>query len=262
MYYPDRTFCGRLNKGVLIFRLPQKTSDKDIADFFSDIGVIPTKIHLMSNNMGFTGEAYCEFLNSEEATRAAKKNETILGSTSISVLPISRQEMNNVLGSAFPAPMEHPGVSPMKNPPLSPNQRFAGVNQPQELFNPTNRPPFFNNRNFDFEGPPRGPLRFQGPRGGPGPRMRFQGPPMDGDDPPPGCTIFMKNVPYKANTNDILDFFEGYNHTGNVSRRYNPNNTPTDEAKITFYDPEEASRAVEDLQKMKIWDRAIFLRQE
>lgn len=249
---------------VFFFRLPQKTTDKDIADFFSDIGVIPTKIHLMSNNMGFTGEAYCEFLNTEEATRAGKKHETMLGSSPISVVPITRQEMNKVLGSAFPAPMEQPGAAPpLNNPQNSPPHHFSGGNQSQDGFGGQNRPPFFNNRkNFDYDGPQRGP-RFQGPRGGGGGhRMRFHGNPMDSEEIPPGCTIYMKNVPYKANTSDILDFFEGYNHTGNVSRRYNPNNTPTDEAKITFYDPDEASRAVEDLQKMKIWDRSIFLRQE
>lgn len=219
----------------------------------------------MSNNMGFTGEAYCEFLNTEEATRAAKKHETMLGPSAISVLPITRQEMNKVLGSAFPAPMEQPGlVPPLNNPHNSPPQHFpSGGNQPQEGFGGHKRGQFFNNRkNFDFDGPQRGGGRFQGPRGGPGHRMRFHGNNMDGDEIPPGCTIYMKNVPYKANTSDILDFFEGYNHTGNVSRRYNPNNTPTDEAKITFYDPEEASRAMEDMQKMKIWDRSIFLRQE
>lgn len=217
----------------------------------------------MSNNLGFTGEAYCEFLNSEEATRAAKKNDTLLGSASISVLSITRQEMNKVLGSAFPAPMEQSGMPVnVKNPQISPPHHFPSTNQQPEMFGGPNRPPFFNNRNFDFDGPHRGQPRFQGPRGGPGPRMRFHANPIDVDDIPPGCTIYLKNVPYKANTNDILDFFEGYNHTGNVSRRYNPNNTPTDEAKITFYDPDEASRAVDDLQKLKIWDRAIFLRQE
>lgn len=245
--------------------MPQKTTDKDIADFFSDIGVIPTKIHLMSNNLGFTGEAYCEFLSNEEAARAAKKNETMLGSASISVVPITRTEMNNVLGSAFPAPMHQSGPSMgMKNPQMSPPRNFSGGgggNGPPDMYGPgPNRPPFFNNNRDNFYGP-RGHHRFQGSRGQ-GPRMRYQGPPMDVDDVPPGCTIYLKNVPYKANTNDILDFFEGFSHTGNVSRKFNPNETPSDEAKITFYDADEASRAVEELQKMKIWDRPIFLKQE
>lgn len=247
---------------LFIFRLPQKTTDKDIADFFSDIGVIPTKIHLMSNNLGFTGEAYCEFLNTEEATRAVKKNETMLGSASISVVPITRRDMDNILESAFPAPMEQSLMPLTKNPQLSPPNPFSGGNQQQDNFGGPNRTGFFNNRNkFEFDGP-RGQARYPPPRGGPGSRMRFHGPQMDGEDVPPGCTIYLKNVPYKANTNDILDFFEGFDHTGNVSRRFNPNNTPTDEAKITFYDPDEASRAVDHLQKMKIWDRSIYLRQD
>ncbi|KAJ8929904.1 hypothetical protein NQ314_017369 [Rhamnusium bicolor] len=268
-----------------ISRLPAKTSDKDIADFFSDIGVIPIKIHLMSNNLGFTGQAYCEFVNSEEASRAVKKDDTMLGNIHISVCPINREEMMSILGHTLPAPSipVAPGDSVMvKNKPntanpatnkqmivppmISPNSLISqnALNQPvNDLMpinnNPMNRP-FF--RNFE-NGPNRGPPRF-GPRGGAGPRPRFGGPPPDQFDesPLPGCVVYMKNVPYRAGTNEILDFFEGYHITNNVSRRYNPNNTPSDEAKVVFFDPEEAYRAVEELHHQKIWDRQIFLRQE
>ncbi|KAJ8985112.1 hypothetical protein NQ317_012762 [Molorchus minor] len=262
-----------------VFRLPPKTNDKDIADFFSDIGVIPTKIHLMSNSMGFTGQAYCEFMTSEEATRASKKDDTILGNNHISVKPISREEMTTILGHTVPAPSvaateEEPAVTqPLQLPPQKkPNPIQKAMNSPVEGANPNisysdfmgpgvppmNRP-FF--RNFE-NGPPRGRHGF-GPRNmGPrGPRF----PPMQEqfeDHPPAGCTVYMKNVPYKAGTNEILDYFDGYNITNHVSRRYNPNNTPSDEAKVVFYDPEDAYRAVQELNQQKIWDRTIYLKQE
>lgn len=246
-----------------VSELPEKTNDKDIADFFSDIGVIPIKIHLMSNNLGFTGQAYCEFANYEEATRAARKNETSLGNVVISVLPIKRGEMETILGTTLPAPEPtNPQDSLIKeNEPTTFTRPSSGASSNLPAFNMQNNSrPVFPSRNFDNM---RGGPRF-GPRGfgGGPPRSRF-GPPKDVfEDVPPGCTIFMKNVPYKANTNDILNFFDGFNHTNNVSRRYNPNNTPSDEAKIIFFEPDEASRAVEELQKEKIWDRQIFLRQE
>ncbi|CAH1155382.1 unnamed protein product [Phaedon cochleariae] len=245
-----------------VSRLPQKTTDKDIADFFSDIGVIPTKIHLMSNNVGFTGQAYCEFLTTEEASRAAKKNETILNNVSISVTPLKREEMDSILGTTVPAPSE-----PVPCEPPAPEPE---IRRPPPLVSKFTPPPVmagnfgmrgagrgFPNRTYE---PARGGPRF-GPRGPP-PRVRFGQQSDGGEDVPGGCTVYIKNVPYKANTNDILEFFEGYHHTGNVSRRYNPNNTPTDEARVTFFDPEEASRALRDLNKCTIWGRQVFLRQE
>ncbi|KAG5886848.1 RNA-binding protein 12, partial [Gonioctena quinquepunctata] len=248
-----------------VSHLPQKTSDKDIADFFSDIGVIPTKIHLMSNNLGFTGQAYCEFLNTEEASRAAKKHETILGNMLVSVVPIKRTEMERILGTTLPAPEL---ISPQQSLPPKPNLGDKSPVPPHVMMGSHNRMnapnsgninmagtarPAFLNRNFE-----RAP-RF-GPRG-PAVRHRFGPPPQD-HHVPPGCTIFIKNLPYRAETGDILEFFDNFHHTGNVSRRYNPNNTPSDEAKITFFNPDEASRAIAELQKQTIWDRQIFLRQE
>ncbi|XP_018579542.1 epithelial splicing regulatory protein 2 isoform X2 [Anoplophora glabripennis] len=260
-----------------VARLPPKTNDKDIADFFSDIGVIPTKIHLMSNNLGFTGQAYCEFLNADEAARAAKKDDTMLGNIHISVKPIKREEMETILGHTLPAPVNSssspvevppaPGKNQPTNPLMKPglpvpmNSPLGGQNPPMNEHKLMNPRPFFSRGGFDGR-PTRGPPRF-GPRGMGGPRLRFAPPQEHFDEAPhPGCTVFMKNVPYKAGTNEILDFFDGYNMTNNVSRRYNPNNTPSDEAKVVFFDPDEAFRAVQDLHHKKIWDRQIYLRQE
>lgn len=116
--------------------------------------------------------------------------------------------------------------------------------------------PFFPRNNFD--GGPRmmGP-RFMGQRP---PRPRFNNA-MSGDEGPPGCTVFLDNVPYKAGTNEILDFFDGYDISNNVSRRFNANNTPSAEAKVIFNSPDEAFRAVQEKNAQKIWDRTIYLKQ-
>lgn len=251
-----------------VSRLPEKTNDKDIADFFSDIGVIPTKIHLMSNNIGFTGQAYCEFSSVEEASRAARKNETSLGQSSVSVSPINRMEMETILGTSVPA-QELENTDESKNR-ITPDERvphkpilplmshpnllnFSSPDNHQQQQHSRGPFPF---RQFDNM---RGP-RFSGRNVGFRPRKE---PSKDiFDDVPPGCTVFMKNVPYKATTNDILNFFEGYSHTNNVSRRYNSNNTPSDEAKIIFFDADEATRCVREMNKQTIWDRQIYLRQE
>nr|CAI5860366.1 unnamed protein product [Callosobruchus analis] len=295
---------------------------------------MPTKIHLMSNNLGFTGQAYCEFNSTEDAKSALKKHEAVLGDAVISVVPIKREDMMAILGNTLPVP--DPALVPqlaeptsqivkplMSGPPVTPPD-IGMLNHSRPLFRPRNafEPPrghftggprhYFEGRPRQFEGGPHqfercprpfesAPRQFDGrPRqyfesrsrhnfeenmqmeyeedfdanshefeGNPRSRLgRREQPrsrlsiPVDTDDGPEGCTIFMKNVPYKAGTNEILKFFEGFNHTRNVSRRYNPNNTPSDEAKIIFFDPDEAARAVAELNKRRIWDRQIFLTRE
>ncbi|CAH1985813.1 unnamed protein product [Acanthoscelides obtectus] len=316
---------------VNVSNLPLKTTDKNISDFFSDIGVMPTKIHLMSNSMGFTGQAYCEFATTNDAKLSLKKHEAVLGEAVISVLPIKRDEMMAILGNTLPVPDPAlapqlaagtpAGVRPLMSltPVAPPDSRMPGHIRPP--FRPRNsfeaprshfeggprghfeggprhlRPRFeagsrsyeaaprqfenrprhyfegrphrrfddeasmdyeedFEDNQHEFEGPPRSRFAPRDP-----PRSRLQIP-VDTDEAPVGCTIYMKNVPYKAGTQEILEFFDGFNHSRNVSRRYNPNNTPSDEAKIVFFDPEEAARAVAELNKEKIWDRQIFLKRE
>lgn len=230
-----------------ILRLPQTITDRDIADIFSDIGVVPAKIHLISNNMGFTGQAYCEFESMADASKAVMKDGTLLGNNQISMKPISRQEVHNILHN-------------MNSPNSNANNSHPGP--PERMpFMHNMRPPFrqpFLPRNFDMRGP-----RFP-PRGPGGPRPRFPHH-MNGNNgeesAPPGCTVYLDNVPYKAGTNEILAFFDGYNISSNVSRRYNANNTPSGEAKVTFFSPDEAFRAVQEKQGHKIWQRNIFLKQ-
>ncbi|CAH0545949.1 unnamed protein product [Brassicogethes aeneus] len=262
---------------IVLTRLPPNSNDRDIADFFSDIGVIPSKVHLVNGPMGFTGQAFCEFDSQDHTNKALKKDDTVFGNVQISVKPSTRKEMLAALGQNID---QKP--SPTLPPPPIVNQNRPMVNidnkPPRMNMNPRmqfpNQRPFFNRNNFGG-GPnfvPRGGPRF-GPRGG-GPRFRFNGPPMNhgnmetpmadmdnAEDAPPGCTVYMDNVPYKASTNEILNFFEGYNVTNNVSRRYNPNNTPSPEAKVVFHTPEEANRAILERNGGQIWDRQIYLTQ-
>lgn len=290
---------------LLISNLPVKSNDRDISDFFSDIGLIPTKIHLISNNEGFTGQAYCEFETTEEAAKAAVKDETLMGLNKVSVKLLLREDMERVLNSSLP----HPGLGPGETlapgtplPPIQPevpNEKEAQKDEPMNEEGKFQSQPFpprallsfirpgypgarFPNMSrgrFDPNLGPRGHFnrggirgsferggfrgrggRFPSPRGG-----RFV-PPHRVDTPPsdvqPGCTVYMDNVPFKAGTNEILDFFDGYNCTNEVSRMYNNDHTPSALAKVTFYNPEDAERAVSELNGEKIWNRPITLTQE
>nr|CAH7753355.1 unnamed protein product [Callosobruchus chinensis] len=311
---------------VSVSNLPANITKENIQDFFSDVGVVPARTHLMGNNQGFTGQAYCELKTTDDANSALKKSGAVLGEDVITVELIKRDEMMAILGNTEPVPDElvqqlpettPPMVRPlMSGPPVAPPE-IRMFNQSRLPFRPRNvfEPPrghfaggpryHFDSRPRQFERCPRpfggaprqfdgrprhyfegrsrhhfeekpqveyeenfegNPHEFEGnPRSRMGPReqQRSRLPILvDTDDAPEGCTIFMKNVPYKAGTDEILKFFEGFNHTRHVSRRYNPNNSPSDEAKIIFFDANEAARAVTELNKQRIWDRQIFLTRE
>lgn len=228
------------SNALLLTRLPLKTTESDITDFFSDIGITPHKIHLMSSSMGFIGEAFCEFNTNEEARAALDKNGTPLGTSVVNVKSVDRSEMENTLG------MNIIEDSPPSNINLRTNiMPLMGQHQR----------PFFPRNNF-MPGP-RGPS-FVGPR-----QRRFPPQHQNGSDEtfgPPGCTVLMENVPYKATVEEILQFFDGYDiPADNILRRYNPNGKPSGESKVIFKSSDDAYQAVHEKQEQKIRDRTVYL---
>lgn len=83
---------------VCLTGLPSSVNERDIADFFCDVGTTPEKIHLISKSKGFTGEALCRFESIEEAESAVTKDGMYLGTDIISVKSISLEEFENKLG--------------------------------------------------------------------------------------------------------------------------------------------------------------------
>lgn len=218
---------------IVLNNLPLKTNDRDISDFFSDVGIIPTKIHLMSNHLGFTGTVYCEFNTFEESTTALEKEGVQLGTNVISVKPIPRKEMQSMLGITIPG----------NQPPIHPS-----------LMQQPNHRPHFMPRNNNYNMRPN----FMG---GPRPIRRFHPPPVQQQtNDPPGCTVLMENVPYKAGLDEILEFFDGFDiRTDSVLRRFNDNGTPSGEAKVFFNNPDDAFQAVQQKRGCTIRDRTIYL---
>lgn len=215
---------------IVLNNLPLKTNDRDISDFFSDVGIIPTKIHLMSNHLGFTGTVYCEFSTCQESTTSLEKDGVQLGSNIISVKPIPRKEMQSMLGITIP------GNQPPIHPPL--------------MQQPIHRQHFMPRNNFGMR------PNFMGPR----PMRRFHPPVHQQTNDIPGCTVLMENVPYKAGLDEILEFFDGYNiRTDSVLRRFNDNGTPSGEAKVFFNNPDDAYQAVQEKRGCTIRDRTIYL---
>ncbi|XP_055382684.1 putative uncharacterized protein DDB_G0282133 [Condylostylus longicornis] len=76
----------------------------------------------------------------------------------------------------------------------------------------------------------------------------------------PDCVLALSNVPYKADTNQILELFSDFDVSPqSVIRRYNDSGQPTGDARIAFVSPEEAKRALNEVRNQKIFNRVIHL---
>ncbi|KAJ8687558.1 hypothetical protein QAD02_023352 [Eretmocerus hayati] len=252
-----------LSKPLKMGNKPVMTIDRDILDYFSDVGLVPLRIHMLLNQGGKpAGECFCEFDSCEEAVRATGKNGIPLGKNVPTIELVNRNKMLETLGL-----VEH---NRMMN---HPQQHFPPhMQEPRPRFPPMHHPRFGGLNNHPF-GPPGPPMR-----GPPGPPMmgmpprhmmgRGMGPPMAAPPPPhvegfgkPGCVISLENVPFKANMEEIIEFFRDFNVSReHVIRRYNDNGMPTGDARVAFESPAEAQRALRDLRSRKMRDRTIYMK--
>ncbi|CAL4061093.1 unnamed protein product, partial [Meganyctiphanes norvegica] len=124
-------------------------------------------------------------------------------------------------------------------------------------------------RGFDS---PQGSRGFDSPQGSRGDNSPFPQEHLDQEEPlgtpmppenfgRPGCVVGIGNVPYKATTEDIIDFFRIVRilRPENVIRRYNEMNQPTSDARVSLTSPEEAIRAVRMLNGRYMLARPIYL---
>lgn len=75
-----------------------------------------------------------------------------------------------------------------------------------------------------------------------------------------GRVVSVMNVPYRANTIDILEFFSGFQLTpDDVLRRYNDVGQPTGDARVRFLTPIDARKAVESMNNKRIMNRNVNL---
>lgn len=245
-HHSKRT-SGFIDTDCLILKgLPYTATDRDILDFFSDEGLAPTQIHIMLDKQEKpAGDAFCEFNTSEEVERALSKDQTLMGRSVVSVEAVSREQMMQALGTpvvphhepSYPDFAEYPPRHQQFYPPRGSHSRY-----PQ---------PF----------PPRG-------RGRGAFRGRFHPPAShrDGDSQnvnsfgKPGCVIAMENVPFRAEVQDILEFFRGYHLTkDNVIRRFDESGKATGDARVCLNSPSETQRALRTLNHGPIFNRQIFL---
>ncbi|XP_067012208.2 uncharacterized protein [Anabrus simplex] len=233
---------------ILLKGLPVQANDRDILDFFSDIGLVPLRIHIMLDKFGkATGDAFCEFATIEEASRSLTKHNTPLGKQEVNVIPITRADMNEALG--IPAYQPEPlmvgggggggGGGNLRPPMLMGGGRNFGRTgllgaSPGSL---SGRMPMMGSR---------GPLPQDNPVEGFG---------------KPGCVLALENIPFKADIEEILEFLGDFDVSReNVIRRFNERGMPTGEARVAFTSPGEAQRALRELRTGRIRGRSIYMK--
>lgn len=223
----------RLSECVIIRGLPYDANDRDILDFFSDENVVPVQIHIMLDKMGNpAGDAFCEFTSFEDADRALKKNNKFVGRSKVTVLPVSRDEMLDALGvphsersqPGLPGPLPLMMMRMPFRPPVFPHPQRSGPR------------PGLGNRRMDSMSWPNGFGR-------------------------PGCVLALENVPFRAEVEEIVDFFRGFGITREqIIRRFDDHGRPTGDARVCLNNPSDAQRALKVLNHKTIRQRPIYMR--
>ncbi|KAJ8884150.1 hypothetical protein PR048_016007 [Dryococelus australis] len=235
---------------ILLKGLPDNANDRDILDFFSDVGLVPMRIHIMLDKFSKpTGDAFCEFSSPEEVVRAIAKHKMPLGKENVSVEAIPRTEMHEALGMTLPQPeplLQQPLVSHgprFQQPPVGRNTLSTkSVGLLGTSPSAPNRVPLLG-RHLHSATP-----------------AQPQDIPVEGFGKP-GCVLALTNVPFRAHVDEILDFFSDFEVTReNIIRRFNDKGTPTGDARVALSSPAEVERALHMLRFRKMRDRQIFLK--
>lgn len=240
---------------IIMRGLPYQTIDRDILDFFSDVGLVPHRIHMLLNQNGKpAGECFCEFDLCEEAVRATAKNGLPLGKNIPTIELVNRNKMLETLG------LVDNNDKMMNNHQQAP-LHFSHMQDPRPRFPPMHHPGRFGGMgNFGMRGPPimgMPPRHMMGPGRHP---PVAPPPPLEGFGKP-GCVLSLENVPFKADIDEIIDFFGDYNILRDqIIRRYNDKGMPTGDARVAFSSPAEAQRALRELRNFQIRDRTIFMK--
>ena len=176
---------------VFVSGLPPTAMERDIGDFFSDVGVIPQMIEIVYDDERLpVGNAFCQFSSMQEAERALDKNGGFMGGHTVSVTLVESHHD----APPVPAVGDEPShFNPYPDAPNVMNQSDRGPRGGGGYGHPgSNGPSYrpmgdgngYNNPRFGGGGGPR----FGGPRyppgnnrgnnfiGGGGPRSR---PPMN-----------------------------------------------------------------------------------
>lgn len=259
-----------IKRCVYLRNFPFDVTKAEVMRFLSGFPVHEDDVYLLfdTNGVGL-GEALVRFPTEQQAFLAESLNRQRFLDTEVLLRRISDEQMKE-FGVVIDKPLENVlGHSPMY-------RDEYGLRDPIERPYALHDDLAYGRR--DFRGSPerfRGsnPLDFIGKdelvgkfdRGGPGDvdyyhsdYIPFSSRGLEGR--PAGVIVHMKNLPYKATKEEILDFFYGYNITSeSVKIKYNNGGMATGLATAYFDNYDEALAAVNELNERPIGTRKISL---
>lgn len=87
--------------------LPWRTTQSDISNFFKDVGVCPTKIHLKEDG----SEGFVEF-HSADISKAMSRNKSYIGSRYVDLFRVSYNELADAVGLRARPTFRRPHINP------------------------------------------------------------------------------------------------------------------------------------------------------
>ncbi|KAM6126101.1 RNA-binding protein 12B isoform 1-T2 [Pterocles gutturalis] len=272
---------------VYVRNFPFDVSKIEVQKFFERFDVDEEDIYLLCDDKGVgLGEALVKFKSEEEAMKAENLNRRRFLGTEVLVRLISEEQMEKFgVTVPFSAPNEmqdhsHPydrgelsrPVGSPSGPPQGPPMHSFGppgnFRHPSEFRHP---PEDFMGPPKDFRGPPPlmdfggdsehfGRMEFGNNKMGSFPEGRFMPDPNFSGGSERVVPIRLKNLPFKATPNEILDFFYGYRVIPeSVSVQYNEQGLPSGDAIVAMTNYEEAMAAINELNDRPIGPRKVKL---
>lgn len=270
---------------------PFDVTKVEVQKFFERFDIDEDDIYLLYDDKGAgLGEALVKFKSEEQAMKAENLNRRRFLGTEVLLRLISEEQMQKFgVTVPFSAPNEMQGHShaydrgelsrpvgsppgPPQGPPMHSFGPPGNFRHPSEFRHP---PENFMCPPKDFRGPPPlmdfggdnehfGRMEFGNNKMGNFPEGRFMPDPNFGGGGGGGSDrvvpIRLKNLPFKATPNEILDFFYGYRVIPeSVSVQYNEQGLPSGDAIVAMTNYEEAMAAINELNDRPIGPRKVKL---
>ncbi|KAF2981847.1 hypothetical protein EK904_011801 [Melospiza melodia maxima] len=271
--------------GVILIK--HRNGLNNVQKFFSRFDIDEDDIYLLYDEKGVgLGEALVKFKSEEQAMKAENLNrQTFLG-TEVLIRLISQDQMQKFgVAASLSAPNEMHGHShpydrgdlsrpvgspsgPPQGPPMhsfGPPGNFRHHSEfrhpPEDFMCPPKDfrgpPPLMD---FGGDGEPFGRMEFGNNKMGNFPEGRFMPDPNFSGGSERVVPILLKNLPFKATPNEILDFFYGYRVIPeSVSVQYNEQGLPSGDAIVAMTNYEEAMAAINELNDRPIGPRKVKL---
>lgn len=238
--------------------LPLEATSVDVRSYFLGLTIIDGGVHIVG---GDEGTVFIEFAGDEDARQAMARGDGTIKNSNIKLLLSSRNEMQFVTDTARIQKQQYLQqiqqiqqlqqlqqlqLQPSAQPILPQFQQQQQLQLQQQLQSPQYQQT--NNSNNSNSINQR--ARMSGMRGGDDKLFADR-----------RCVLAASNIPYRATSDDIIEFLSEFNITeDNIRRRYNAKGQPTADAKIAFPTPDAAMKALRMLNKKSLCGRPVFLK--